>query len=178
MAETLAGLDLDAGNRTKCQKYDVSVADIEALFSSPLLIIPDGAHSKTGTRIRALGKTGAGRMVYLVSMVRLKGGQRLVRPIAHATCMAKRLLPMKKKIPSFKTDAAAGRFVSRADLTRFDLSGFKPVRFEFEKKTAQLNMRLPKALLDAVKIRAQERGIPYTRFLRELIERGIASPLR
>jgi CopG antitoxin of type II toxin-antitoxin system len=36
---------------------------------------------------------------------------------------------MKKKIPSFKSDAAAERFVSRADLTRYDLSGLKPVRF-------------------------------------------------
>ena len=71
---------------------------------------------------------------------------------------------MKKKIPSFKSDAAAERFVSRADLTRYDLSGLKPVQFEFEKKTAQLNMRLPKPLLDAVKTRARERGIPYTRF--------------
>lgn len=85
---------------------------------------------------------------------------------------------MKKKIPNFKTDAAAERFVSRADLTRYDLSGLKPMRFEFEKKTAQLNMRLPKPLLDAVKVRARERGIPYTRFLRELIERGIAAPSR
>jgi predicted DNA binding CopG/RHH family protein len=85
---------------------------------------------------------------------------------------------MKKKIPSFKSDADAERFVSRADLTRYDLSGLKPVRFEFEKKSAQLNMRLPKPLLDAVKRRAKERGIPYTRFLRELIERGISMPLR
>jgi predicted DNA binding CopG/RHH family protein len=85
---------------------------------------------------------------------------------------------MKKKIPSFKTDTAAERFVSRADLTRYDLSGLKPVRFEFEKKTAQLNMRLPKPLLDAVKTRARERGIPYTRFLRELIEQGLTPPLR
>ena len=85
---------------------------------------------------------------------------------------------MKKKIPTFKTDAAAERFVARADLTRYDLSGLKPVQFEFEKKTAQLNMRLPKPLLDAVKSRAKQRGIPYTRFLRELIERGIATPLR
>jgi predicted DNA binding CopG/RHH family protein len=85
---------------------------------------------------------------------------------------------MKKKIPSFKTDAAAERFASRADATRYDLSGLKPMRFEFEKKTAQLDMRLPKALLHAVKLRARKRGIPYTRFLRELIEQGIASPLR
>jgi predicted DNA binding CopG/RHH family protein len=85
---------------------------------------------------------------------------------------------MKKKIPSFKSDAAAERFVSRADLTRYDWSDLKPVRFEFEKKSAQLNMRLPKPLLDAVKRRAKERGIPYTRFLRELIEQGISMPLR
>jgi predicted DNA binding CopG/RHH family protein len=85
---------------------------------------------------------------------------------------------MKKKIPSFKSDAAAERFVSKADLTRYDLTGLKPVQFEFQKKSAQLNMRLPKPLLDAVKSRAQERGIPYTRFLRELIEKGIAFPRR
>jgi predicted DNA binding CopG/RHH family protein len=63
---------------------------------------------------------------------------------------------MKKKIPNFKSDAAAERFVSHADLTRYDLSGLKPVRFEFEKKSAQLNMRLPKPLLDAVKRRVKE----------------------
>lgn len=85
---------------------------------------------------------------------------------------------MKKKIPSFKTDAAAERFVARADLSQYDLSGLTPVRFEFEKKTAQLNMRLPKPLLDAVKDRAHQRGIPYTRFLRELIEQGLAPRMR
>jgi predicted DNA binding CopG/RHH family protein len=56
---------------------------------------------------------------------------------------------MKKKIPNFKSDAAAERFVSRADLTRYDLSGLKPVRFEFEKKSAELNMRLPEPLLES-----------------------------
>ena len=85
---------------------------------------------------------------------------------------------MKKKIPSFKTDAAAERFVARADLSQYDLSDLTPVRFEFEKKTAQLNMRLPKPLLDAVKVRAHQRGIPYTRFLRELIEQGLAPRMR
>ena len=85
---------------------------------------------------------------------------------------------MKKKIPSFRTDATAERFVERADLSKYDLSGLQPVRFEFEKKTAQLNMRLPKPLLDAVKSGAKRRGIPYTRFLRELIEQGLAPQRR
>ena len=69
---------------------------------------------------------------------------------------------MKKTIPTFKSDAEAERFVATADLSKYDLSGLKPVRFEFEKKSAQLNMRVPQGLLDAVKQRAAVRGIPYT----------------
>jgi predicted DNA binding CopG/RHH family protein len=84
---------------------------------------------------------------------------------------------MKKKIPSFKSDVAAKRFVSRADLTRDDLSEPQAGPL-FEKKSAQLNMRLPKPLLDAAKRRAKERGITYTRFFWELIEQGISMPLR
>jgi predicted DNA binding CopG/RHH family protein len=38
-----------------------------------------------------------------------------------------------------------------------------PVRFEFEPKAAQINMRVPQSLLDALKERAKRRGIPYTR---------------
>lgn len=81
---------------------------------------------------------------------------------------------MRKKIPAFKTDAAAERFVADADLTKYDLSGGKEVRFEFANKDAQLNMRLPAALLKAVKARAKERHMPYTRFIRETLEKSLA----
>ncbi len=81
---------------------------------------------------------------------------------------------MKKKIPDFKTDKEAEHLVDTADLTEYDLSDFKPVRFEFEKKAAQLNMRVPRPLLDAVKDRAKSRGIPYTRYIRELMERDVS----
>ncbi len=81
---------------------------------------------------------------------------------------------MKKKIPVFRTDEEAERFVAEADLTEYDLSQFKPVRFEFEKKAARVNMRLPETLLNAVKARAQARGIPYQRFIREALEQAIA----
>jgi predicted DNA binding CopG/RHH family protein len=45
---------------------------------------------------------------------------------------------MKKKIPAFKTDREAEAFVALADLTKYDLAGAKPVRFEFEKKDARI----------------------------------------
>ena len=80
---------------------------------------------------------------------------------------------MKKKFPVFKTDKEAEHFVDTADLSEYDFSQFKPVRFEFEKKTAQINMRVPKPLLDAVKESAKKRGIPYTRFVRETMEMAL-----
>ena len=80
---------------------------------------------------------------------------------------------MRRKLPRLKSDREAEVFVETADLTEYDLSRFEPVRFEFEKKTAQLNMRVPQALLDAVKKRAKARGIPYTRFVREAVEQAL-----
>jgi predicted DNA binding CopG/RHH family protein len=76
-------------------------------------------------------------------------------------------------MPTLRSDAAAERFVTTADLTEYELSGFKPMRFEFEPKSAALNMRLPLSLLDAVKAEARSRGIPYTRYVRMLLEKAV-----
>jgi predicted DNA binding CopG/RHH family protein len=83
---------------------------------------------------------------------------------------------MKRKIRKFKTDKEAEQFVATADLLKYDLSGLQPVKFEFEKKDTQLNMRVPKVLLDAVKKRSAARGIPYTRFIREAVESALSIP--
>lgn len=77
-------------------------------------------------------------------------------------------------MPSLKSDAEAEEFVDSADLSTFDLSGFKPMRFEFEPKAAALNMRLPQNLLDALKSKAKAKGIPYTRYVRLLLESDVA----
>jgi predicted DNA binding CopG/RHH family protein len=83
---------------------------------------------------------------------------------------------MKKKIPAFRSDKEAQDFVDAANLAHYDLSGGTQVQFEFEPKAAHINMRVPKPLLDAVKERAKLRGIPYTRFIRQLIEREVSEP--
>lgn len=84
--------------------------------------------------------------------------------------------PLKKKIPAFRTDEEAERFVDTADLTEYDLSGGTPVQFEFERKNAQINMRVPEQLLAALKEHAKKRGIPYQRFIREALERAVTPP--
>ena len=80
----------------------------------------------------------------------------------------------RKPLPRLSTDEEAERFVNEADLTDYDLAQFTPVQFEFEKKSARINMRLPETLLNAVKAKAQARGIPYQRLIREAIERAVA----
>ena len=78
-----------------------------------------------------------------------------------------------KTMPSLKSDAEAEAFVEKADLSEFDLSLFKPMQFEFNKKSAALNMRLPQQLLDALKTKARDKGIPYTRYVRMLLENDV-----
>ena len=81
---------------------------------------------------------------------------------------------MKRKVPKLKSDKEAEDFLA-GDLSGLDYAQFKPVRFEFEKKTARVNMRLPQPLLDAVKKRATARKIPYQRLIREALEKAVAA---
>lgn len=79
-----------------------------------------------------------------------------------------------KPMPSLTSDESAEQFVENADLSEFDLTGFKPMHFEFEPKSAALNMRLPKNLLDTIKRKAAAKEMPYTRYVRLLIENDIS----
>ena len=78
---------------------------------------------------------------------------------------------MKLKVPRMTTDEEAEAFLEQ-DLSDLDFSQFKPAKFEFQAKAARLNMRLPVPLLDALKARAKARGVPYTRFIREVLEQA------
>ena len=81
-----------------------------------------------------------------------------------------------KAMPTLKSDKAARAFVATADLTDYDLSSFKPMTFEIEPKSAALNLRVPPSLLEALKTRAKARGIPYTRYVRLLLEKDLTKP--
>ncbi len=80
---------------------------------------------------------------------------------------------MKKKIPTFKTDEEAEKFVATADLTEYDLSGFRMTRFEFKPKDKAISLRLPEDLFKAVQDKAKREGIPYQRLIRQAIEREV-----
>jgi predicted DNA binding CopG/RHH family protein len=101
----------------------------------------------------------------------------MVFPAVPGSCIKRKLTTMKNKtqqLPSLPSDEAAEDFVSTADLSSYDLTGFKHAKFEFQPKAAALNLRLPQNLLNALKAKAKAQGIPYTRYVRLVLEKDIA----
>lgn len=83
-----------------------------------------------------------------------------------------------KPLPHFANDAEAEAFVDNADLTQFDLSGARQAGYEFRNKDTTISMRLSRDLLDAVKAKAAEDGVPYQRFIRQALEATVAGRRR
>jgi predicted DNA binding CopG/RHH family protein len=77
-----------------------------------------------------------------------------------------------KFVPVMSTDAEAEAFLEQ-DLSDLDPSQFKPLTWESAPKSARVNMRLPEALITAIKARAKARGMPYQRLIREALEREL-----
>lgn len=78
-----------------------------------------------------------------------------------------------KPFPVFYTDEEAERFMETADLSEYDFSGFRPFNFELRAKDARVNLRLPVALLNAVKIEAVKSSVPYQRLIRDFVAQGL-----
>jgi predicted DNA binding CopG/RHH family protein len=77
---------------------------------------------------------------------------------------------MSKKFPDLKSDDEADVWLQDADLTEYDLSGMKKVRFELARKDASISLRLPAALLATLRANAAKANIPTQRLIRMMIE--------
>ena len=69
----------DRGNREKCQKHGLSIAEIEFIFQGRPRIAPDTRHSKEEDRLIAVGETEEGRAVFVAFTLRHKNGQTFIR---------------------------------------------------------------------------------------------------
>ena len=76
----IAGFDWDGGNWPKCGKHGVSREEIEQVLLGTPAVMPDPYPDEP--RTRAIGKTAAGRYVFLVFMVREIEGLTRLRPIS------------------------------------------------------------------------------------------------
>jgi uncharacterized DUF497 family protein len=93
------GFDWDRGNRAKCEKHELSVVAIESLFTHPLAILPDAAHSQREKRFRAIGRTDKGRGVFIIFMLRREGDELLIRPISARYMHKKEIEAYEKENP-------------------------------------------------------------------------------
>jgi len=103
VSDAFGGFDWDAGNRAKCAKHGVSFAEIEALFMGGTLAVrPDLAHSAAEERFQAIGRTAAGRAVFVVFTLRERGGRRLVRAISARFMHAKEIKGLEEDNPPLR----------------------------------------------------------------------------
>jgi uncharacterized DUF497 family protein len=82
MLTAVSGFDWDKGNTKKCQKHSVTIEEIESVFHGEIRVFPDKSHSQTENRYHAIGKTGAGRFVFLVFTLREADRSVKIRPIS------------------------------------------------------------------------------------------------
>ena len=93
----VSGFDWDDGNRAKCQKHGVSIEQIEALFVQGPRIAPDPKHSAAEDRLIAVGRTSAGRPLFVAFTIRTKEGHRLIRPVTARYMHAKETAAYEKE---------------------------------------------------------------------------------
>jgi uncharacterized protein len=92
----VGGFDWDDGNRFKCQKHGVTIAEIEALFLHSPRVAPDPKHSAYEDRLIAVGKAGTGRPLFVAFTMRTKEGRPLIRPVTALYMHAREIAAYEK----------------------------------------------------------------------------------
>lgn len=93
------GFNWDKGNRLKCQKHGVSIAEIEGVFGRAAIILPDKENPLGEQRFRAIGTTAEGRKVFVVFTLRAHSNGVLLRPISARYMHMKEVKDYEKDYP-------------------------------------------------------------------------------
>ena len=80
---------------------------------------------------------------------------------------------MSKKLPVFKTDKEADKFLDQDLSDYISAENFAPFQFEYRPKQKSVNLRISEELLNAVRAVARRRGIPYQRYIRQTLEAAL-----
>ncbi|MDP2650707.1 MAG: BrnA antitoxin family protein [bacterium] len=83
----------------------------------------------------------------------------------------------KLKIPKFKNEEEERKFWKKVDLSAYlEASDFERVSFPNLKPTSSpISIRIPDYLLNRVKEKANERGVPYQSLIKDYIRKGTFS---
>ena len=97
MTGHISDFDWDEGNRAKCEKHGVTVAEIEGLFMENPRIAPDLRHSDEEDRFIAVGRMTQGRPLFVAFTIRSKGDKQLIRPVSARYMHKKELAGYEKE---------------------------------------------------------------------------------
>jgi predicted DNA binding CopG/RHH family protein len=80
---------------------------------------------------------------------------------------------MSRKLPALPSDEAAEALLKRDLSTYITADNLEPFPFEFRPKAKSINLRISGELLGEVQAAARRRGIPYQRFIRQVLEASL-----
>ena len=89
----------DEGNREKCRKHGVSLAEIEEILTGDPRVAPDVAHSHVEDRFIAVGRTRENRPVFVAFTFRMKDGRMFIRPVSARYMRRKEIERYEKESP-------------------------------------------------------------------------------
>lgn len=83
MSVVIVGFEWDDGNRDKCRKHGMTLAEIEhVLVNGETLIVPAAKRSIAEPRFIAIGRTAADRYAFVVFTPRKRNGETKLRPLS------------------------------------------------------------------------------------------------
>ncbi len=80
---------------------------------------------------------------------------------------------MSRKLPALRSDAEAEKLLDRDLSDYINAENLEPFPFEYRPKQKSINLRVSEELLRAVRAAAHRRGIPYQRYIRQVLEQTL-----
>jgi len=163
-----AGPDLRQNLGTASYRTDRIRGDF---FNRPLVVGGDEKHSTTEERFYALGQTDAARLLLVVFTTRARLIRVIFRPRYEPHGAKGLSVIMKKAVPRFRSEDAEREFWASHDSAdyidwrkakRATLSNLKP-------SSQTISLRLPKPMLDRLKLLANKRDVPYQSLLKMFV---------
>jgi predicted DNA binding CopG/RHH family protein len=84
---------------------------------------------------------------------------------------------MVKRLPVFRSDEEAEAFLEQDLSDYIGAETLDSFPYELRPKTKSLNLRISDGLLDAVRSKARQEGIPYQRYIRQALETAVSRPV-
>ena len=165
------GFDWDESNVQKnWERPRITPEEAEEIFfHEPLIVREDMRHGRNEKRYYALGQTISGRLLFLAFTIR----RNLIRLIS---VRKQESIASMKEIPKFKNEDEERKFWDTADSTKYvDWSrGKRKKLIELKPTLRTISLRLPVAMIEDLKLLANQRDVPYQSLLKVFLADRLA----